>query len=512
MTRLFALLLLITAPSMSSAQAPMSAIGWLSDSLNEPPPSFEFRIDPTPLIAPITPQIEVTFVSSEVSPDAIGILAPALTGLPANLWGDMTADAVANMIRNFPTTGTPEGKSLFQRILLAQANPTFDVSQNGAILQARIERLFEMGAIEEAEALVNLTQPLPHDIFDIAFKVAIISDRTTQVCNALKAAPALSPDISARIYCLARSGDWNAAAMTLSLSASIGMIDHPHEEMLVRYLDPELFEGEPDPTAPDPFTTMDFVLREAVFLPRPNNSMPLPYIYRDIEAFAPLRAQIEASERLVKAGSMPPKQLFAAYRNGIAASSGGVWGRKNAVDILDKALEEQDAAKIIAAALTAAKALEEVGLLHAMAIEYGEHLATLAHDGTDTDNKILALAHMAGVSAGHSEGPQDLSVQDRLAGQLVMRNLPQNTADESTLTKAIVQWIRKETVATTTSKRLHGMLENGNHGQAILAALELLSNGANGDPEDIRTGLQILSTAGQQDAARRIAVQILLLE
>ncbi len=55
------------------------------------------------------------------------------------------------------------------------------------------------------------------------------------------------------------------------------------------------------------------------------------------------------------------------------------------------------------------------------------------------------------------------------------------------------------------------MLDNERPGQAILASLRLLSDGAMADPEGIRTGLYVLSAAGQSKAAERIAVQILLL-
>lgn len=513
MKRLVALTLLIFAPNLAPAQDPLSAIDWLSESLKTPPQSFEFRIDPAPLIDPISPEIEESIATGTTSPDAIGILSPEITGFSPVFWGNLPAATVVEALHSFPDQAVPEAKNLFLQILLAQTNPTFDTSGQGEILKARIIRLFEMGALDEAEALLALAHPMPANLFDSAFEVAIMTNRTTQICNALKAAPALSSDLSTRVYCLARGGDWNAAAITLSLGGSIGAIDPAREEMLVRYLDPELFDGEPDPEIPDPLNTMDFVLREAVFLPRPNGLLPLPYLYRDTGVRAPLRARIETSERLVKAQVMPSNLLFAAYRTGKAAASGGVWGRKSAVQALDVALEKGGSAQISTAAITASTALGEVGLLIALAEEYGETLAALpyAPEYDPAVNQILTLIHLAGISASTWETHASPDAHQTLAQLLVSRAPLTLDPASDALVQAITRAFTDIPPDTASARRLFEILDNGNQGEAILAALTLISAGAESDPESIRTALYILSSAGQSAAARRIAVQILLL-
>ena len=512
--RLFNLVFLSTLGVVTSAlsQAPLSAIDWLSDSIKDPP-EFQIPTDTAPLVAPLIQEISVKKGLTPVSPDAIGLLSPALTGFSAGLWGDMLAGDIADLLTNFPNEGTPEARSLFRRILLAQANPAPNDIQNGLVLQARVARLLDIGALDAAEALITLAPATNPQIFKQKFEIAILTNRTRDVCEILKTTPAISDDLSARVFCLARSGDWNAAAITLSLGAGIGAIDPAREEMLIRFLDPELFEGEPDPAAPNPLGIMDFVLREAVLLPRPTGLLPLPYLYRDIGTRAPLRAKLEASERLVMAGSLPSNLLFAAYREGKAASSGGVWGRANSVQTLDKAMSEGNAADISRAISATYTEFSEARLLTALAEEYAEALSELAYSPEFTDAKlpILDLLHLVNISNISWAESAVLDEKRRLALAIVTQAPLIIDPAGSAMQKSIVNGLSGPLPDSPTAARLLNMLEENQQGQAILASLRLLSSGALADPEGVRTGLYVLVAAGQSAAARRIAVQILLL-
>ena len=512
--RLFTLVFLTTLGSglPSLAQAPLSAIDWLSDSIKDPP---EFQIPPEtdPLVTPLVQDISIKKGLAPVSPDAIGLLSPSLTGFSAGLWGDMRAHEIADLLLHFPNEGTPEAKSVFRRVLLAQANPAPDDNQNGLVLQARVARLFEIGALDAAEALITLAPATNPQLFQQKFDIAILTNRTSEVCETLKSTPAISDDLSARIFCLARGGDWNAAAITLSLGSGIGAIDPAREEMLIRFLDPELFEGEPDPIAPNPLSVMDFVLRESVVLPRPAGLLPLPYLYRDIGSRAPLRAKLEASERLVMAGSLPSSLLFAAYREGKAATSGGVWGRASSVQNLDNALAGGNTANITEALSTAFTDFTDAGLLNALAEEYAETLADLTYSPKYADIRlpVLDLLHLANVSNLDWANGAVLDDNRQLALAIVTHAPLIINPAGSAMQQSIVNGLNGPLPDSPAAARLLNLLEGNRQGQAILSSLQMLSSGALADPEGVRTGLYTLVAAGQSGAARRIAVQILLL-
>lgn len=76
----------------------MSAIGWLSDSLTAPQTTVgtvagEAPVDGGATVSPVT--VKPLGADDGPKPDAIGLLPPDLTGLPASLWSGSTAPDVA---------------------------------------------------------------------------------------------------------------------------------------------------------------------------------------------------------------------------------------------------------------------------------------------------------------------------------------------------------------------------------------------------------------------------------
>ena len=122
------------------------------------------------------------------------------------------------------------------------------------MLVARVDQLLGMGALEEAGALIDRAGPDTPELFRRWFDVGILLDRAQAPCAALRQNPALSPTLPARVFCLARGGDWNAAEITLTLGQQVGSIPADEQALLARFLDPELFEEEDPPPVPEPLT------------------------------------------------------------------------------------------------------------------------------------------------------------------------------------------------------------------------------------------------------------------
>ena len=76
------------AASLGHAEAPLSAIDWLSQSLltpvAQPAPNLN---EPGVTKDGAVPEGVTTSQLDCASPDAVGILPPQVTGLPRNLWG-----------------------------------------------------------------------------------------------------------------------------------------------------------------------------------------------------------------------------------------------------------------------------------------------------------------------------------------------------------------------------------------------------------------------------------------
>ena len=358
------------------AAEPRSAIPWLSQSIeieDTPPPpsrSKSGRVQPGADAITVTPL-------GDIRRDAVGLLPPERTGFARALWGTGSAAEVRDLILAHPDQGVPETRALFHRLLLAEADPPPGAGSGDSVLVARIDRLLGIGALEEAGALIDRAGPETPELFRRWFDVGLLLEQSTEPCAALRQNPSLSPTLPARVFCLARGGDWNAAEITLTLGQGVGSIPEAEQALLARFLDPELFEEEPEPPMPDPLTALDFLMREAVGLSRPPGPLPLAFLHPDLDPHAPMRSRIDAAERLVLSGAVAYPEVFAAYRSGVPAASGGVWDRALAVQALDAGLEAERSAGARRPLLAADAALSARGLRVALARDYAGRLARL---------------------------------------------------------------------------------------------------------------------------------------
>jgi hypothetical protein len=52
--------------------------------------------------------------------------------------------------------------------------------------------------------------------------VTLLTGTEHDACAILRSQPALAPTLPARVFCLARNGDWNAAVLTLNTARALG--------------------------------------------------------------------------------------------------------------------------------------------------------------------------------------------------------------------------------------------------------------------------------------------------
>ena len=496
-------------PLPGLAAEPRSAIPWLSESIElegtPPPPSRSksMRVPGGGDVITVTPL-------GDIRRDAVGLLPPERTGFSRVLWGDGTAEEVRDLILDHPDQGVPEARALFHRLLLAEADPPAGGGPGDAVLVARIDRLLEMGALDEALALIERAGPEGPELFRRWFDTGLLLDRSSEPCAALRQNPALSPTLPARVFCLARGGDWNAAEITLTLGQEVGSIPPVEEALLARFLDPELFEEEAEPPIPEPLTALDFLMREAVGLSRPPGQLPLAFLYPDLDPHTPMRVRIDAAERLVLSGALAPPALFAAYRSGVPAASGGVWDRAAAVQALDAALDAGDPKALGGPLAAADAALSARGLRVALAREYAGTLAGLDPAAVPPAARpalaeLLLLAD-ADDAARHAAGDDP-----RYAGLLAVAGAgPAPSPGDGDLVAAALAGLGGDPPRDDRELRLRDLATGGRQGQAILAALDLVQGGGKVDPPALRAALLTLRSAGQEESARTIALQTLI--
>jgi len=153
--------------------------------------------------------------------------------------------------------------------------------------------------------------------------------------------------------------------VTLNTGKTLGVISDKEDALLARFLDPELFEGEPFLPVPDRITPLNYRMHEAIGEPLSLGGLPQAFAYRGLSKTNGWKARLSAAERLARTGGVSPDMLFALYTERRPAASGGVWDRARAIQDMDAALSSTDTDKIGKALPRAMRAMRSAGLEHA---------------------------------------------------------------------------------------------------------------------------------------------------
>ena len=503
------LILALGGAGAGHADYPLSAIDWLSKSVVTPvaQPVSPPNPNSAPLATNALPQSITVTTLGRSSLDATGLLAPAKTGLPAALWGlGQTAD-IAAAINRQRLEDLPALQGHFMTLLLAEADPPIDADARGTLFLVRIDKLLEMGALDQAMALIQASgdQKNP-DIFRRTFDIALLTGAEDRACKALDKTPSLSAALPARIFCLARGGDWDTAAVTLQTAIALDQIAPETGELLTRFLDPALAEdGAPLP-APAVVTPLDLRMFEAIGEPLPTSNLPLAFAHADLAEITGWKSRIEAAERLSRTGAIAPNLLLGLYTQRKAAASGGVWDRVAAFQAFEVALAAKDPEALN---VTLAAALSQMGkaqLEVVFAELFAERLAQVPLTGSAADLALttqLLSSQYERLTAGKT------STDPRLMFALaVAHGTPQAAAPQDDLMRAIALGFAGVEIPPD----LKAMFDQKRVGELYLAAAEKIARGLDGDSTDVALGLSVLRNLGMEGIARRTALELVLLE
>jgi hypothetical protein len=487
------------------AEAPLSAIDWLSQSVSEPAMPVALPVPKTSGLAP-DEAISVKPID-EASIDGLGLLPVSRTGFPRNLWGSTPTSDLVRLIRAERVDTLPSVQSLMVKILLAELAPPVDSDGSGTLFLARVDRLLDLGALDQSLALLSLPGTESAEAFRRRFDVSLLLGQEDRACADMRTNPQIAPTFPARIFCLARGGDWNAAALSLRTGEALGFIEPDMAALLARFLDPDLFEGEPELPLPDRPTPLILRMMEAIGQPIPTAALPVAFAHADLSANTGWKARIEAGERLARTGALEPSQLLGLYTEQRPAASGGVWDRAAAIRKLEADLSAGNA-PAIAETLPGLWAMIAAAELEVPFAEiFGPRLARLNLPGD-----AGALAFRIGLISSEFE---QVAVQRKAADGVepfligLARGKVDGLAPPDQLGGAIKTAFLPETPLTPDFSAL---IEEKRLGEALLRALDHITDGARGDIRDVTSGLRLLRELGLETVARRAALELLLLE
>jgi len=413
------------------------------------------------------------------------------------------------MIADVAVADYPAMQRLLFTLLLSEALPPAGRDAGEVLLLARIDRLLELGATDPAQALIQQAGATDNAArFARWFEATLLTGDEDRACAALAAAPHLAPDYSALIFCGARRGDWQTAALTLETVHALALLPPADLALLDRFLSPDIFEGAPPLPVPDGPDALTFRLFETIGERLPTASLPRAFATADLRDVAGWKAQLEAAERLTRIGALGPNRLLGLYSDRRPAASGGIWDRVAAMQRFETALSTGSGDAIAKTLPAVWSAMRATRLEVPFASLFAAQLATLTLDDGIAQQLVWQIALLSDDYETPALSPPDDQPRNAFLAALALGE-PGRVAPPNATARAIADGFADTARAPQDVQRL---LDSGQLGEAILRMMILLDSGAQGNPTDLTGALASFRAVGMEDTARRAALQLMLLE
>ena len=469
LTRFSVLAALVFALADADAAEPLSAIDWSK---------IDEAIEVVPLeeaSARILPD-----VMNGLNPDAAGVLSHRISGFPADLWSSSESRTIQDLIGQLNSNMVSAAIDLAVQLLIAESNPPADSTGGTELFLSRIDRLIALGALEPAQAMLDI---LPHDdpeLFARRFDIALLMGRERNLCREMRDRPAYAPSIEALIFCLARIGEWRQAAVIFAAQNAIEGDDWPIANLVAGFLDPSsdrISTGLADLTDP---LLVRMSMRVGNDLSHLSLTPTLAWI-----AYTQSSQHLLAAEFLARIRAISSSHLMVAYENAVAAEDEAIGKRASAVIALRDAVESGRPGP---APGQVARLFADVAD-PALMVAVSEFFAPKMHGLSLAPEDMQALRRMRLLAQ-----PDDNLEYWLFSNELVDRQEPAAMAHLQT---AIVNGFEPASKSVAV----------GQAGEIVLRALTSL---ASGTPGTSGQSVENLRNAGFGQQARHIAVQIYL--
>ena len=504
----------------SETAPPLSVIDWLDDPapqtalprapVKRKPPKPKRIVEPAVADSGTAPSVTTRPLDAG-TPPVVGLAPLSMTGMQADLWAQSDVERLSRSIAALPDLELPAANTLLYTLLLAEAAaPKGDPAAQDILTKARVSKLMTLGAIDPALALVEQagasTSPA---LFDQWMQLSLLVGSEDTACGALSRRAHLTSDTGTKIFCAARAGDWQNAALMLGSAKALSLLPPATLNVLDRFLNPDAFEESPPLASPPTMDPLTFRLFESIGEPLPTGPLPRTYAFADLRDISGWKSQLEAAERLTRAGALPDNRLLSLYTDRKAAASGGTWDRVRAVQRLDAGLNDDNAETVSNALPSVWRHMQAAGLEASFAASFAPRLAPLSLKGNaaalqarigllSPEYEAVAANMGEGISLGKNTALMRAVAAGEVAGDAPRTPLPRAIYDAFSDPKPRAEWVT--------------MARSGQLGEALLGTLRALRNGARGDSRALREALGTLRALGLEDTARRAALQILLLD
>ena len=479
-------------PAACLAQEPLSAIPWLTEELGLGETVSE-------------PEIPAAITATRIGQpniDAVGILPARISGFPADLWSRSDSAEIASLIAEQSKDLPQTALRLLYMLLLAEADPPSN-SDGLTVFLSRTDKLISFGALEQAGALLDRAGLENRKLFARWFDIGLLTGSASDECLSMLSIPAHAPSKSAMIYCLAKRGETEAAAILYSGAIALGDIDSFETRLLAQYVKSNVPEKSLNPTG-FPGTPLNFAMEIDAGLSHPLSDLQDPFLFRNLAANAGWKTRLESLERLVASRAISADRLLASYAESEPAGSGGVWERVRAFQKFEAAAKSQSQENMIATLPRTYSLMKQAGLEVAFSNYAVEQFSGFANHVT-ARVEIVEVAMLSDDFERFAADSQPADSRQAFLFGIATGRLG-GAVPRSDLERAIVLAMQRRPPRGEIGLKL----EQGKLGEALLSALLLLEGDSRFDPSNVEQALATLVWTGLEYDARGIALQILL--
>ena len=347
-------------------------------------------------------KVEETFLG-EISLNGIGLLSTERAKFPGDLWSNSSEKVLSETLNKTPKHSLASTNKIFKRLLLVDAKPPLNsigVKNMGHLfLLSRVDQLIKLGAIDEAEEILNYIKEPSIEIMKRKIEVASLNGRISNACRLANKYPNFKGMLQFKIICLVRKNDWQAAALSFMAGSSLKQFDEKEKQLLLNYLDPDI---EPDYQGKfmiDELSPINFYLMNGKKELIPPEVMPNKYAY----AFSQLhmsspKMRIKFMEQLASNYVVNTNTLFNLYRLNVHEDKEKTSNASMAVIELDQAFNNDSEQKKLLALKEALKIFYKKNLIAHLSNEYKNELLEIDYSPVKyLENKYRKIKDLFGI-------------------------------------------------------------------------------------------------------------------
>ena len=457
-------------------------------------------------------KIEEKFLG-ELNVNGIGLISVASTKFPEDLWSISNEKVLAEKLDNMRKLSLSSTKKTFKRLLLVDAKPPLNSigmkNMGYLFLLSRIDQLINLGAIDEAEEILNFIQEPSIDLMKRKIEVASLTGRLSKTCNLANKYPSFKGLLQFKIICLVRKNDWQAAALAFTVGSSLRQFDEKEKQLLLNYLDPDIESNYSTDVDIDNLSPMDFYLIHGKKALIPPEIIPSKYAYAFSEFGMEPEIRIKSMEQLALNHVVSANRLFNLYRLSSHQDKNKSNNVTQAVIELDRSFKSNSQQKRLIALYKAIKVFQKKKLLAHLSNEYTDQLKNLHY----SDDKRLNELAIALLSLTDSVTNKFFSLRSTNSDinclidikKRIFINYETDT-DLCELVKDLnIEIIKK---SFPTKRKNDVQMEKG---LILLESLNLLEKGLSTDFKDVKLSLSMITKIGLIDLVNEISTELIAL-